>query len=200
MTEASTTATTAAPAPPDERPYSPGLAGVVAGETALSLVDGERGRLLYRGFRIGDIVNHGTYSAVANLLWTGEWDPRPARHGPGAARGDDGPARPAADDQADGRPADRGLGLGRRPEPDVAAHRGPGARITAASPSALAAFARLRQGLEPVEPDPSSTWSRASSTSSTASGPIRGRPRRSMPTSWSAPSTASMPRPSRPAS
>src|SRR6187401_1723404 len=56
------------------RPYSPGLEGVIAGETSLSLVDGERGRLLYRGYRIGDLVAHGTYPAVANLLWTGEWD------------------------------------------------------------------------------------------------------------------------------
>src|SRR5438093_12271309 len=69
---------TAAPAPPaaDDRPYSPGLEGVIAGETALSRVDGANGRLTYRGYRIGDLVEHGTYSAVANLLWTGEWDPR----------------------------------------------------------------------------------------------------------------------------
>ncbi len=86
MTEPSTTATTATPAPPDERPYSPGLAGVIAGETALSLVDGERGRLLYRGYRIGDIVDHGTYSAVANLLWTGDWDPTAAPRRPPRCR------------------------------------------------------------------------------------------------------------------
>src|SRR5918993_813458 len=59
----------------DERPYSPGLEGVVAAETALGFVDGERGQLLYRGYRIGDLVEHGSYPAVANLLWTGEWDP-----------------------------------------------------------------------------------------------------------------------------
>ena len=59
----------------DERPYSPGLEGVVAAETGLGYVDGERGRLLYRGYRIGDLVERGTYPAVANLLWTGEWDP-----------------------------------------------------------------------------------------------------------------------------
>ena len=59
----------------DAKPYSPGLEGVVAAETALSLVDGERGRLLYRGYRIGDLVDHGTYPAVANLLWTGDWTP-----------------------------------------------------------------------------------------------------------------------------
>ena len=74
-------------ADPDTRPYSPGLEGVVAGETALSLVDGERGRLLYRGYRIGDLVEHGTYPAVANLLWTGDWDPdAPAADRAGARR------------------------------------------------------------------------------------------------------------------
>ena len=57
------------------RPYSPGLEGVIAGETSLSYIDGAAGRLLYRGYRIGDLVEHGTYPAVANLLWTGEWDP-----------------------------------------------------------------------------------------------------------------------------
>ena len=69
-----------ADAPPSEaaqadRPFSPGLEGVIAGETSLSYIDGERGRLLYRGYRIGDLVEHGTYPAVANLLWTDDWDP-----------------------------------------------------------------------------------------------------------------------------
>lgn len=59
----------------DPRPYSPGLEGVLAGETSLSRVDGANGRLVYRGYRIGDLVERGTYSAVANLLWAGEWDP-----------------------------------------------------------------------------------------------------------------------------
>jgi len=59
----------------DTRTYSPGLEGVLAAETALALVDGERGRLLYRGYRIGDLVERASYAAVANLLWTGEWEP-----------------------------------------------------------------------------------------------------------------------------
>ena len=58
-----------------QRPYSPGLEGVIAGETSLSFIDGERGRLLYRGYRIADLVRHGTYAAIAELLWTGEWRP-----------------------------------------------------------------------------------------------------------------------------
>src|SRR6187401_2258519 len=74
MTDASATVT--GPAPDQAtRPYSPRLEGVVAGETSISLIDGERGRLLYRGYRIGDLVEHGSYASVANLLWTGEWDP-----------------------------------------------------------------------------------------------------------------------------
>ncbi|HEY6058306.1 MAG TPA: citrate/2-methylcitrate synthase, partial [Candidatus Limnocylindrales bacterium] len=60
--------------PPDTRPYSPGLEGVVAAETSLGLVDGANGRLLYRGYPIGQIVKGGTYAAVAELLWTGEWN------------------------------------------------------------------------------------------------------------------------------
>src|SRR3954471_16234702 len=64
-----------ASAPADERPFSPGLEGVLAGETSLSKVDGANGRLTYRGYRIGDLVARGTYPAVANLLWTGDWDP-----------------------------------------------------------------------------------------------------------------------------
>ena len=44
----------------DDRPYSPGLEGVIAGETSLSKVDGANGRLTYRGYRIGDLVERGT--------------------------------------------------------------------------------------------------------------------------------------------
>ena len=60
----------------DGRPYSPGLEGVIAAETELGLVDGVNGRLMYRGYRIGDLVAHGTFASVANLLWTGTWDPK----------------------------------------------------------------------------------------------------------------------------
>ena len=145
-----------AEAPTPDRPYSPGLEGVVAGETSLSLVDGARGRLLYRGYRIGDLVAHGTYSAVANLLWTGEWDP--------SARM---PTTPVPDAVLT---VLRALPAGAKPmdalrtavsawgatqdlpwPPTVEQARA----LTAFSPSALAAFARLRSGKAPIEPDPS---------------------------------------------
>ena len=55
----------------DSRPYSPGLEGVIAAESAIGMVDGKNGCLLYRGYPIGQLVKRGTYAQVAELLWTG---------------------------------------------------------------------------------------------------------------------------------
>jgi citrate synthase len=148
-------APTAPPAAPDDRPYSPGLEGVVAGETSLSRVDGVNGRLVYRGYRIGDLVERGTYPAVANLLWTGDWDPR-ARLATGPIPG---PvlatlrALPSSAKPMDAlRTAVSAWGatqtLDWPPTPEQAR------ALTAFSPSALAAFARIRAGKDPIEPDP----------------------------------------------
>jgi citrate synthase len=49
-----------------------GLEGVVAAETALSDVDGERGILLYRGKRADRLAAHCDFEAVAGLLISGE--------------------------------------------------------------------------------------------------------------------------------
>lgn len=48
-----------------------GLEGVVVDETALSDVQGEQGRLTYRGYEIGDLAHGATYEEVAFLLWNG---------------------------------------------------------------------------------------------------------------------------------
>jgi citrate synthase len=153
MTDASPSAPAAAPA---ARTFSPGLEGIVAGTTALGYVDGEAGRLLYRGYRIGDLVEHGTYPAVANLLWTGEWTP--------AHRMPTAPVPPAVMTTlralpATAKPMDAlrtavsAWGATQTLEYPPTAEQA--RALTAFSPSALAAFVRLRQGLEPIEPDPS---------------------------------------------
>jgi citrate synthase len=153
MTNAPSSAPNAAP---DTKPFSPGLAGVVGAESAIALVDGENGRLLYRGYRIGELVERGTYGEVADLLWTGEWHP--------GAKLDPAPVPP---------PVLAALRELPRETPPMDALRTavsvwgstqrltwpPTAEqaraVTAFSPSALAAFGRLRRGLEPVEPDTS---------------------------------------------
>ncbi len=52
-----------------EEIYSPGLEGVIAGETAISTVTGG---LSYRGYSIEDLARHGTFEEVAYLLLHGE--------------------------------------------------------------------------------------------------------------------------------
>lgn len=54
----------------DAQPYSPGLEGVVAGETEVACVD--QGRLLYRGYPIEDLAESATFEEVAHLLLYGE--------------------------------------------------------------------------------------------------------------------------------
>ncbi len=53
-----------------EQTFSPGLAGVVAGETAIACVD--QGKLLYRGYTIQDLAEKSTFEEVAYLLLNGE--------------------------------------------------------------------------------------------------------------------------------
>ena len=48
--------------------FSKGLEGIIAGESAVSLVDGTRGRLLYRGYRIEDLGAHASFEEVIHLL------------------------------------------------------------------------------------------------------------------------------------
>jgi 2-methylcitrate synthase/citrate synthase II len=49
--------------------YSPGLEGVIAGETAISTVDTG---LSYRGYSIEELAEHSTFEEVAHLLLHGE--------------------------------------------------------------------------------------------------------------------------------
>lgn len=48
-----------------------GLEGIVAATTAISLVDGTAGRLIYRGYNIHDLATTSTFEEVAHLLWFG---------------------------------------------------------------------------------------------------------------------------------
>jgi citrate synthase len=48
-----------------------GLEGVVAAETDIGLVDGERGRLIYRGYWAKDLAVNYSFEEVAHLLWYG---------------------------------------------------------------------------------------------------------------------------------
>jgi len=49
-----------------------GLEGVVAAETSLSFVDGQNGKLYYRGYDIDELACKVSYEEVVHLLWFGE--------------------------------------------------------------------------------------------------------------------------------
>jgi len=55
-----------------EQQYAKGMAGVVAGETAIATVGQEGHGLTYRGYSIFDLAEHATFEEVAWLLLHGE--------------------------------------------------------------------------------------------------------------------------------
>lgn len=55
----------------EEKVTGRGLEDVVAGDSAICFIDGKKGRLIYRGYDIGELVFHSSYEEVAYLLWYG---------------------------------------------------------------------------------------------------------------------------------
>ena len=52
-------------------PQKAGLEGIVAAITSISNVDGQVGRLVYRGYDIHDLAHATTFEEIAHLLWFG---------------------------------------------------------------------------------------------------------------------------------
>ena len=48
-----------------------GLEGVLVAESELSNIDGDVGKLIYRGYAIEDLSRHASYEEVLYLLWHG---------------------------------------------------------------------------------------------------------------------------------
>src|SRR5436189_6372488 len=49
-----------------------GLEGIVAAESRISDVNGDKGELIYSGYDIHDLADHSTFEEVIYLLWNGE--------------------------------------------------------------------------------------------------------------------------------
>ena len=144
-----------------------GLEGVVAARTGLSLIDGETGRLMYRGYRIEDLAKGSTFEEVVHLLWYGELPTRPQL---AAIRTDLASQRELDPDALellrrfarDGSPMDMLRSIVSTlaiHDPDVhestrEANLRKGVRLTACMPTLVTAHERLRKGKEPIAPDP----------------------------------------------
>jgi len=144
-----------------------GLRGVPVASTRISSVDGERGRLLYRGYRIEDLAQGASYEEVAHLLLRdklpGSKELTEMRAALARERELPEPVvRVLRNLPADSRPMDviqAAVPLLAHGDPDLEdgsreASRRIGTRLVARLPVLLAAWHRLRQGLDPVEPDP----------------------------------------------
>ena len=145
-----------------------GLEGVVLTESELSDIDGDAGRLIYRGYAIEELARQASYEETLYLLWHGELpdsdqldtfsakmaDARQLSDGAleivrDLAEADEEPmaalrtitsALAAYDPDADADVT------------DAEANDRKSRRITAKMPTALAAYNRIRNGSEPVEP------------------------------------------------
>ena len=145
-----------------------GLEGVLVTESELSHVDGEAGRLVYRGYDIEELARGASYEEVLYLLWHGSLPTRDEL--------DSFSASLAAERDVDSEVLETVRTLADADERPMAALRTAtsmlsaydddeavesrgetieqGTRITAKVPTVLAAFERARQGEAPVDPDP----------------------------------------------
>ena len=142
-----------------------GLEGVIALESALSSIDGQKGELIYRGYNINDLAEGASFEEVVHLLWNGSLPTQDEldtlRSELQSERALPAPVmdilRNAPDDahpMAVLRTAVSSLALYDQ-EADTmepAANRRKAARILAQIPTVIASFDRLRKGKDPISP------------------------------------------------
>src|SRR5947209_12452632 len=66
------TSVTEPPRPAAQPSSSGSLKGVVAAPTGICTIDGQAGRLIYRGYTIEDLAQNACFEEVVYLLWNGE--------------------------------------------------------------------------------------------------------------------------------
>src|SRR5919202_5485605 len=66
------TSVTEPPRPAAQPSTSGSLKGVVAAPTAICTIDGQAGRLIYRGYTIEDLAPNASFEETVYLLWNGE--------------------------------------------------------------------------------------------------------------------------------
>jgi citrate synthase len=145
-----------------------GLRGVAVADTKISFIDGEKGVLIYRGYRIEDLAEHSSFPEVAFLLLNGflpgrselesfERQIKEARQVPGHV------FESMKHWPAGARPMDvlqASVPLLAVSDPDVnedtrEANVGMAVRLIARVPAVVAGWHRIRQGLEPLAPEDS---------------------------------------------
>jgi citrate synthase len=147
--------------------YKDGLEDVIAARSAICRVDGEAGRLYYRGYEVADLVRAASFEDVTHLLWFGEL-PSAAERAAFTARLVEARPLPAPVLDLlrrlphDCHPLDAlrtAVSLAAATDPDVRSNE-PDAnlrkawRLMCLIPATVAAWQRLRTGREPVAGEP----------------------------------------------
>ena len=148
--------------------FTEGLEGVVAAQSSICYVDGQAGRLLYRGIDINDLAAWSTFEEVAYLLWFGDL---PTQGQLEQLKGELAASRilpegaenllrriPRDADPMDAlRTLVSSLGLYDAEAGDGSrgANVRKAIRLTGQIATLVAAYHRLQQGQEPIPPDPS---------------------------------------------
>ena len=139
-----------------------GLEGVIIDDSSICMIDGNAGRLIYRGYDIHDLAANLTFEEVAYLLWNGDLPTRTQLGDLNKRLSMERPIPanlkatirnlPRTSNTLDVlRTAISTLGTGiPLKKPDVS----DAIAITAKMPTINAAFDRIRRGQEPVDPLP----------------------------------------------
>jgi len=144
---------------------NPGLEGVTVGSTGISRVAGEEGRLSYRGFDIADLAANASFEEVAFLLWHGRLPNRAELADLRRCMAEQR-ALPASEiDLLRACPRDAwpmdvlrtaisaiSLYLPVRPDGTHVSDVSAAVRLASVCATAVAAWDRIRRGLEPIEP------------------------------------------------
>ena len=147
-----------------ETAWKAGLEDVIAARSAICQVNGEAGRLYYRGYEVGELAGAVSFEEVTALLWFGEL-PGPAEAAAfaarlRAARGLPAPVRTLLDTlPRDTHPLDAlrtAVSLAAAHDPDAgandpAANLRKAVRLMTLVPETVAAWRRIRAGRAPVE-------------------------------------------------
>jgi 2-methylcitrate synthase len=144
--------------------WKAGLEDVIAARSAICAIDGAAGRLYYRGYEIGELAGAASFEEVTHLLWFGEL-PSAAEAERFAGRlGAGGGLPPAVLAMLRALPRDchpldalrTAVSLAAALDPDVRstdreATVRKAARLMTLVPETVAAWHRIRRGLEPVQ-------------------------------------------------
>jgi 2-methylcitrate synthase len=144
-----------------------GLQDVIIANSEICSIDGQQGQLVYRGYDIHDLAEHSTFEEVVYLLWNGSLPKQSELDDLKKQFAENRPLSPEIIDLLKRLPPAQhpmetlrtvvsALSLYDAEAEDMSpeANRRKAMRLTAQMGTLVATYGRVRQGMDPVAPDP----------------------------------------------